>query len=436
MSGRMNETSPRRRDSSGSRLEDRCTNKANSARIPACQTKPIGPGRPEMGAGRQGREAPSGTDCAKQSQFPGGPGESGMRNKANPVRGPESQVLYGQSVMVYWTCMRNKANWAMAAGMRGANRAKQRRARQKSASTEPTRDIGLETPVETKLGDFCRGRQTNPISGSQRAGPGVPLYKLSQPHHSSIPLRGRLCETNPIPDDATWDGAWGTRASCAKQTQFGAARPASEARLCKTKPISGSPAGARERNARNKAKLGRAGVCGQVQWANLAGKWNVRNKPNSRQCRVERGFGDKGCCTNEPNSCHYADPEIGVSGRANRAKQSQFAATPRGTVLRGRGANARNKPNFPAGGDKGVVQTNPTPTIMPIRRSAFPGGQSCETNPIGPGPSRVRPLGGQKCQTNPIMGRMPMPRRRRSRKTKPIWGRTTGWRENRRSPAT
>jgi hypothetical protein len=71
-----------------------------------------------------------------------------------------------------------------------------------------------------------------------------------------------------------------------KRTQFGAARSASEARLCKTKPISGSPAGAGERNVRNKAKLGRAGACGQVQWADLAGKWNVRNEPNSRRRRV------------------------------------------------------------------------------------------------------------------------------------------------------
>jgi hypothetical protein len=33
-----------------------------------------------------------------------------------------------------------------------------------------------------------------------------------------------------------------------------------------------------------------------------------------------------GFCTNKPNSCPYADPEIGVPGRANRAKQSQLAA--------------------------------------------------------------------------------------------------------------
>jgi hypothetical protein len=42
-----------------------------------------------------------------------------------------------------------------------------RRARQKSGSTEPTCDIGPETRVETQLGDFCRGRQTKPISERQ-----------------------------------------------------------------------------------------------------------------------------------------------------------------------------------------------------------------------------------------------------------------------------
>jgi hypothetical protein len=40
-----------------------------------------------------------------------------------------------------------------------------RRARQKSSSTEPTRDIGPEMQVETRLGDFCRRRQTKPNLG-------------------------------------------------------------------------------------------------------------------------------------------------------------------------------------------------------------------------------------------------------------------------------
>ena len=31
-----------------------------------------------------------------------------------------------------------------------------------------------------------------------------------------------------------------------------------------------------------------------------------------------------GRLSNKPNSCHYADPEIGVPGRAKRAKQSQL----------------------------------------------------------------------------------------------------------------
>jgi hypothetical protein len=34
-----------------------------------CKTKPIAAERTEMGAGRQGREAPGATDCAKRTQF-------------------------------------------------------------------------------------------------------------------------------------------------------------------------------------------------------------------------------------------------------------------------------------------------------------------------------------------------------------------------------
>ncbi len=50
---------------------------------------------------------------------------------------------------------------------------------------------------------------------------------------------GRLCKTNPIPGGTGWDnvpGAWDA-GKCAKRTQFGAARLASDGKSCKTKPI-------------------------------------------------------------------------------------------------------------------------------------------------------------------------------------------------------
>ncbi len=61
----------------------------------------------------------------------------------------------------------------------------------------------------------------------------------------------------------------------------------------------------------------------------------VRNEPNfpvdgtaavgSLPASRPSGIGPPSVgCTNKPNSCHYADPEIGVPGRANRAKQTQF----------------------------------------------------------------------------------------------------------------
>jgi len=101
----------------------------------------------------------------------------------------------------------------------------------------------------------------------------------------------------------------------------------------------------------------------------------------------------------------YADPEIGVAGRAHRAKQTQFPGTgrsqgaavqtkpihsvPAGTLdgRQGRTGSAtgtivRNKPNLVPGagcgeawGTRGVgfCTNKPNSTPMPIRRSAFAG---------------------------------------------------------------
>ncbi len=49
------------------------------------------------------------------------------------------------------------------------------------------------------------------------------------------------------------------------------------------------------------------------------------------------------------------------------------------------GRNVQNEPNFGASAgwtQEAVVQTNPILSAVPIGRSAFPGSQSCETNPI------------------------------------------------------
>jgi hypothetical protein len=136
------------------------------------------------------------------------------------------------------------------------------------------------------------------------------------------------------------------------------------------------------------------------------------NKPNSDRGHV-RG---KSCMGKELWLIIHAEdfgktkPVPGYAGRVaaqgvggEDAKQTQFAATPRGTRPEGRGTMTPNKPNLahppaeagasrgrlcqtnpiarsgagganPGGrGTRGIVQTNPVPALMPIRRSAFPG---------------------------------------------------------------
>jgi hypothetical protein len=61
------------------------------------------------------------------------------------------------------------------------------------------------------------------------------------------------------------------RRDSAKQTQFGPVGPALAGRLCETKP--------------NLRGLGQVGKEGHGMWAGFAGKWNARNKPNSRPTR-------------------------------------------------------------------------------------------------------------------------------------------------------
>jgi len=46
-------------------------------------------------------------------------------------------------------------------------------------------------------------------------------------------------------------------------------------------------------------------------------------------------------CANEANSCHYADPEIGVPGRANVRNEANFPASPGGARPQGRGTRGK-----------------------------------------------------------------------------------------------
>jgi hypothetical protein len=100
-----------------------------------------------------------------------------VRNKANSLRpGPRGR----QSCKTNPICTRGRGSVGQAPPYTSTRLRQTRRARQKSASTEPIHDIGPETRVEIRLGDFCRGRQTNPI----RPGPAF--------------VGGGICEANPI----------------------------------------------------------------------------------------------------------------------------------------------------------------------------------------------------------------------------------------------
>jgi hypothetical protein len=109
----------------------------------------------------------------------------------------------------------------------------------------------------------------------------------------------------------------------------------------------------------------------------------MRNKANFAQPAgrpIPRG---KTCKTNPIRASRQT--HLGSPGK--RAKQTQFSAEV------GRDG---------ARGTRGAVQTNPIPAIMPIRRSAFPGGQLRQTKPIRP----CGPEGRDRmCETNPILRR-------------------------------
>jgi hypothetical protein len=144
----------------------------------------------------------------------------------------------------------------------------------------------------------------------------------------------------------------------------------------------------------------------------------VQNKANwgrfqvrSLKCQAERRPGDLAGCTNEPN--------LSIADWRLRMGHSLAAGRPLRSAASGlREPIVRNKPNsrrarhphhssipcpMPA------VQTNPISTIMPIRRSALPGGQACETNPIvrqipqcSTIPSFQYSNPSRLCQTKPI----------------------------------
>jgi hypothetical protein len=218
----------------------------------------------------------------------------------------------------------------------------------------------------------------------------------------------KTCKTNPIPGRRDTPPFYcsiippfpagpggmgpegrGTRGKCAKQTQFGhvvRASPVAGRANCATSPR--CPASGKKPNSSiadcakqtqfaprhagtsgtdratsprcpasgNKANLALGGVGRGRPTHSLslrAGSTKRRlceTKPIRGDAAGDGAWGtrDEGCCTNKPNSYHGADPEIGVPGRANCAKQSQFARLRRAGGATGAwdvGTNAQNEPN-------------------------------------------------------------------------------------------
>jgi hypothetical protein len=247
-----------------------------------------------------------------------------------------------------------------------------------------------------------RGRERQEVAVSNKAKrrnrpsvAGSPLYKQTQlaatQHEGQVPDGQRVmvnCTGKGLRQNkANWAGRFGPwRAECAKQTQLPEAGHRRGVR---------EPAGARV-GWTNKANSLRAN--GDGRW--LAGPDVVHRRGQSRQTNPispdKAGPGDKGCCTNKPNSCRHADPEIGVPGRVDCAKQSQFGPAPSCNRVQWR-------------------QTNP---IQPGRRAGrVPGRAKCAKRtqsppdrPVRWGWNRPLALGYSPCYvTQPGLGTQTAP---------------------------
>jgi len=126
-------------------------------------------------------------------------------------------------------------------------------------------------------------------------------------------------------------------------------RPLTPVLSCETKPIS---AGA-------KLKLSRLQEKRYVVCSRLIGSEKQSQFPAGTGWGVAWGTRGVGCCTNKPNSCHYVDPEIGVPGRANCAKQTQFLDCGLGTDFRQAANRAKRTQLSPPAEEVGLPTPNP-----------------------------------------------------------------------------
>jgi hypothetical protein len=268
-----------------------------------CGTKPICPATP------RGTRA----KCAKRTQFGPG-GQEGTRVAGRARRG---------------TTAPNKANCpqrgteavSCRSGTRGARGVVQTRcARQKPGSADPSLDIRPETWIEIRLGDFCRGRQTNPIRRAFRAqqSQSAPAgeNRWGKPHPTCAPNKPNLPTVGiPPSSDCSIIPIFRSHADCAKRTQFGTdghGRPSSRPKALAMPPVTGAMAQnkansspgqpSRERSVRNKPKLGQAGESGQwrLRRANSAKQSQFRKESQSGVSGVK--LGEPGVESSQPSS--------------------------------------------------------------------------------------------------------------------------------------
>jgi hypothetical protein len=203
--------------------------------------------------------------------------------------------------------------------------------------------------------------RANPAKQSQLA-PGRCRARTPNPRRA----KGQSCETKPnlgelgCLGDRTGGQAQG---KCAKQTQLAAERREEQVLYGQRVMVNWTSTGLR----RNKANSRRCRGGRRLRGRRRGQSRQTKPIPGNRPDRVVG-------CTNKPNSCHYADPEIGVPRRAYCAKQSQLAPgrcrarTP--NPRRAKGQSCKTKPiwaNLPPYNRLEWCQTKP------IARSGAPG---------------------------------------------------------------
>jgi hypothetical protein len=267
--------------------------------------------------------------------------------------------------------------------------------------------------ARSPVGERC---ETKPIPRQRRAGRGLRDEGCctNKPSSCVMPIRrsaflgGQFCETNPIRSigwgpggrnapnkaklgqDGTSGGrrareggypaeqsqfrgsarrggaqGRGTRGNCAKRTQFaadGRRTPSSRPKALAMPPVTG----ARARNKANSSP-GPGGGGSETCETNpiwlvgrRPGKGNAQNEPNSPAAPAGTRLGGRGVLYKQTQLLRYADPEIGVPGRAilrNKANRLEPIVRNKPNLVRRagprRGETCETKPNLGRMGDLG-----------------------------------------------------------------------------------